>query len=113
MRTRLSALLGHPWFEPAIMILIAINAITLGLETSDWAMANFGGFLVALDTTILAIFVVEIATRLIANFTGFWRDPWRIFDFAIVSIALVPASGPLSILRAFRILRVLRLISGG
>jgi len=33
------------------------------------------------------------------------------FDFFVVAIALMPATGPLSILRALRILRVLRLIS--
>jgi len=34
-----------------------------------------------------------------------------VFDFLIVGIALIPASGPLSVLRALRILRVLRLVS--
>ena len=60
---------------------------------------------------ILGVFVAEIALRLIADFRGFWRDPWRIFDFVIVGVALVPSTGPLSVLRAFRILRVLRLVS--
>jgi voltage-gated sodium channel len=41
----------------------------------------------------------------------FGNDPWNIFDFLIVTIALVPASGPFSVLRALRVLRVLRLIS--
>ena len=93
------------------MTLIVINAIVLGLETSKWAMANFGPILIAIDTIILWIFVVEISARLFTNFFGFWRDPWRIFDFAVVAIALIPATGPLSVLRALRILRVLRLIS--
>ena len=88
-----------------------MNAIVLGLETSDWWMGNYGPFLLTLDAIILAIFVFEIPARLIVDFRGFWRDPWRIFDFLVVAIALVPASGPFAILRAFRILRVLRLIS--
>ena len=33
------------------------------------------------------------------------------FDFIVVSIALIPATGPLAVLRALRVLRVLRLIS--
>ena len=33
------------------------------------------------------------------------------FDFLVVAIALVPASGPLAVLRALRVLRVLRLIT--
>src|SRR3546814_12044081 len=38
-------------------------------------------------------------------------DPWNLFDLAIVTIALLPATGSLSVLRALRILRVLRLVS--
>ncbi|MEL7429969.1 MAG: ion transporter [Pseudomonadota bacterium] len=111
MRSTLTSILANPNFERTIMILIVVNAIILGLETSDWWMANYGPVLLALDNAILWIFVAEIAARLIVNFKGFWRDPWRIFDFIVVAIALVPATGQLAILRAFRILRVLRLIS--
>jgi voltage-gated sodium channel len=59
----------------------------------------------------LAVFVAEIVARQIVDFRGFWRDPWRLFDFTVVALALVPAAGPLAVLRAFRILRVLRLVS--
>ena len=41
----------------------------------------------------------------------FFRDPWSLFDFIVVAIALIPATGNLSVLRALRILRVLRLIT--
>ena len=111
MRTALARLISHRAFEPTIMTLIVINAITLALETSPTAMDMAGPFLVAVDRGILAIFVFEIAARMIVDFRGFWRDPWRIFDFVIVGIALVPTTGALSALRAFRILRVLRLVS--
>lgn len=39
------------------------------------------------------------------------RDPWSLFDTAVVAIALVPASEAFSVLRAMRVLRVLRLVS--
>ncbi len=94
-----------------IIGLILINAVTLGLETSPDMMARFGGFLTTLDALILGVFVFEIATKLIARGPGFFRDPWNVFDFIIVGIALVPASGPLQVLRTLRVLRVLRLIS--
>jgi voltage-gated sodium channel len=42
---------------------------------------------------------------------AFWRDPWSLFDFAVVAIALVPASGPFAVLRALRVLRVLRMLT--
>jgi voltage-gated sodium channel len=74
-------------------------------------MAAWGEILLAVDAVVLAIFVVEILLRLYVHRLRFFRDPWSLFDFTIVAIALVPASGPFQVLRALRILRVLRLIS--
>lgn len=111
MRSKLVWLVDHPLFQRVVIGLILVNAVTLGLETSSWVMGGVGPFLVALDHTILAIFVVEIALRLGARGWRFFRDPWSLFDFAIVGIALVPASEAFSVLRALRILRVLRLVS--
>jgi voltage-gated sodium channel len=111
LRSRLASLVNHARFEQVIVGLIVLNAITLGLETSSWWMSRFGEILLVIDKAILAIFVAEVTARLIVDFKGFWRDPWRIFDFVIVAVALMPATGAFSVLRAFRILRVLRLIS--
>ena len=103
--------LANPRFETFITVIIVINAITLGLETFPSVMARFGPALLALDTLFLAIFTAEIAARLWVHRGAFFRDPWNVFDFVIVAIALVPSSGPFSVLRALRVLRVLRLIS--
>lgn len=108
MRQRLRELLSSRQWEATIIALIVVNAITLGLETMPAVMARFGDALVLFDRLILAIFVVEIALRIIAHGWRFFRDPWGIFDFSIVAIALIPATGAFSVLR---ILRVLRLIS--
>jgi voltage-gated sodium channel len=93
------------------MALIVVNAITLGLETSPAAMAAAGPLLTVVDGTILTIFVVEIGARISVRRLAFFRDPWSLFDFFVVGVALVPATGNLSVLRALRILRVLRLIT--
>ncbi len=111
MRERVKAYVSQPWVERTILILIVINAITLGLETSDTVMASWGGFLLALDKIILAIFVVEVGARMFAHGRNFWRDPWSIFDFLVIGIALIPATGNLAVLRSLRIMRALRLIS--
>jgi voltage-gated sodium channel len=100
-----------PRVQRFIMFLIVINAVILGLETVPAAMTSFGTILLAVDQIILGVFVVEIALRIYAHRLAFFRDPWSIFDFAVVSIALVPASGPFAVLRALRILRVLRLLT--
>ena len=98
-------------WEKFITSVIILNAITLGLETSPKLTASFGDILHLIDRLALAIFVIEISLRLFAHGLKFWRDPWAIFDFLVVAIALVPATGDLSVLRSLRILRVLRLVS--
>lgn len=108
---RLKELVTSPRTERIILALIVINAITLGLETSPWAMANFGAVLTVLDKAVLAVFVVEVVARIAVHRAAFFRDPWSLFDFAVVAIALVPAAGAFSVLRALRILRVLRMIT--
>lgn len=111
LREKIEALITDRRFELAITILIIINAITLGLETSQAAMANFGSVLLFIDELVLWVFVAELALRFFVYRERFFHDPWRIFDFVIVSIALMPTTGTLSVLRALRILRVLRLVS--
>ncbi|MDP3404343.1 MAG: ion transporter [Brevundimonas sp.] len=100
-----------PRTERFILALIILNAITLGLETSPWVMARIGSVLQVLDSVVLAVFVVEVAARIAVHRAAFFKDPWSLFDFAVVAIALVPAAGPFSVLRALRILRVLRMIT--
>lgn len=111
MREQIKAYVSQPWVERGILVLIVINAITLGLETSDSIMATWGPILLFVDKIILAIFVAEVAARMYAHGASFWRDPWNVFDFLVVGIALVPATGNLSVLRSLRIVRALRLIS--
>lgn len=110
-RLRVRAWVEQPRVQNFIIVLILLNAALLGLETSAGAMAAAGGLIVGLDRAILAVFVVEIVLRLYAHRAAFWRDPWSVFDFAVVAIALLPATGPLAVLRALRVLRVLRLLT--
>jgi voltage-gated sodium channel len=110
-RARLRDFIDDPRVQQGIIALILVNAAILGLETSAAVMAGAGPLLVALDRVILAVFVVEIVVRLYVHRLGFWRDPWSVFDFAVVAIALVPAAGPFAVLRALRVLRVLRLLT--
>jgi voltage-gated sodium channel len=111
LRQRIRSLVETRRFEQAITAVIVINAIGLGLETSPAIMARFGAIITMLDRAAIAIFVVELAMKLFAYRLGFFRNGWNIFDFIIVSVALVPASQQFSVLRALRILRALRLVS--
>ncbi len=98
-------------FEKAITAPIVANGITLGLETSPAVVAHVGGLLHVIDRTVLGVFVVEVLSRVFVYRSRFFHDSWRVFDSAIVGIALMPASGAFSGLRALRVLRVLRLVS--
>ena len=110
-RPALQDWLERPVVQRTLVALILLNAAILGLETSPAIMADWGPLLVAADRALLAVFVVEIALRIAVHRLAFFRDAWSVFDFAVVAIALLPASGPLAVLRALRVLRVLRLIT--
>lgn len=107
----LQGFLVHPKVQNAILVLILVNAITLGLQTFPAIMESAGDLLLFIDRVILAVFVIEIILRIYVHRLRFFRDPWSLFDFLVVGIALLPASGPFSVLRALRVLRVLRVLT--
>ncbi|SEJ73052.1 voltage-gated sodium channel [Pseudooceanicola nitratireducens] len=111
MRQSLSDFLDRSSVRYTIMGVILFNAVILGLETSESVMNTTGGLIVALDTACLAIFVAELVAKLYARGWRFFRNAWNVFDFVVVGIALMPATGALSVLRALRILRLLRVVS--
>lgn len=111
-RQRLYQWIEQPWVQRAVILVIVINAAILGLETVPTVNEPHGGLLYSLDRLCLTIFVVELSIALIAMGPArFFRDPWRVFDFVVVGIALVPATGAFSVLRSLRVLRILRLVS--
>jgi voltage-gated sodium channel len=111
MKEKIRHLVEGTRFQNFIVVLIVVNAIILGMETSDYLMQEFGVFLKAVDALILKVFVIEILLRLYVYRFRFFTQPWSIFDFFVVGIALIPASEAYAALRALRVLRVLRLIS--
>lgn len=111
MQHRLKSLIETDRFGSFIMAVIVVNAILLGMETSQSLMSAIGPLLITLDRICLGIFVVELLAKMFVYRLRFFRDGWNVFDFVIVGISLVPASQGFSALRALRILRVLRLVS--
>jgi voltage-gated sodium channel len=110
-RDRARSLVEHKVFQRLIIALIVFNAVTLGLETSQHILDDYGTLLHVLDRVTLAVFVGELALRIYVYGWRFFTDAWSIFDLLVIGIALVPAAGPLSVLRTLRVLRVLRLVS--
>lgn len=111
MTSFLARLLAHPYAERTVITLIAINAVTLGLETSPRIMAEYGGPLHIIDTALLTFFVTELAARMWVKRLAFFKDGWNVFDFIVIGLTLLPTTGNLSVLRSLRILRALRLIT--
>ena len=93
-----------------IIFLILLNALILGLETSERAQQIGGPVLYWADSIILGIFALEVLVKLFAHGLRFWRNPWNVFDFLVVGIALIPGSGPFSVLRVLRLLRLVSMV---
>ncbi len=98
-------------FERLIVICILLNAVTLGVETLPNLDEEQLSLLKIVDRSFLFVFTAELVLKLAVYRLRFFRDGWNIFDFLIVSVSLIPATGALSVLRSLRVLRALRMIS--
>jgi voltage-gated sodium channel len=84
--------------------------VVLGLETRP-DLGSLAPVLFGLDRLCLLVFTGELAAKLVAYRGRFFRSGWNCFDFLVVVVALIPAAGPLAVLRTLRVLRVLRLLT--
>ena len=74
-------------FQGFILVVIVLNAITLGLQTYDIS-SGLESALTTLDDVFLGIFVVELAIRIAAFGAGpqdFFKDGWNVFDFVVIA----------------------------
>jgi voltage-gated sodium channel len=101
-------------FRDGVVALILANAALLGLATWPAFGAAYGRQMEVASLLLQAMFVVEIAIRIGAHGrrpAAFFRDGWNLFDFAVVALSLLPASGPFAtVARLTRVLRVARLV---
>ena len=104
-----------PRFEPFMVGLIIFNAVLIGLETSRELMTRYDGWVYVLNDAILVVFIVEAALKITAvapRWGLYFRDGWNLFDFSIIVLSLIPATGEFALVaRLVRVLRVLRLVS--
>lgn len=102
---------NSPAVNTFIIIVILINSITLGMETSAWLRTHIGGWLYIIDRSALYIFTLEIIFKFICNPKTYLKEGWSWFDIILVALSFLPATGAMSALRCLRILRVLLFIS--
>ncbi len=110
----LRALADDERFSQFVTAVIVLAGIVVGVETYPSMIERHGHVLHFLNTAIVWIFVAECLIKIAANSPHPWnyfRDPWNIFDFIIVVVALLPFdSEAVALLRLLRLLRVLRLV---
>ncbi len=100
------------WFALTVFTLILTNAALLGLETYSGVLEQWHRWLRLAEHTCLAAFTVEILLRMAAHADrprDFAKDPWNLFDLAVVLCAFLPVVREnTTVLRLLRLARVLR-----
>ena len=103
------------WFRHGVTVAITVNAVVIGLDTSEALAAPLGSWFELASQAFLAIFVVEALIKMAAvwpRLRDYFADGWNLFDFTVIAVSLLPGTGGLATLaRLFRLFRVLRLVS--
>lgn len=110
MREKVTHLVESTGFQGFIMVVIVLNAITIGIQTAPLS-EQAAGALAVFDTVCLAVYIVEAALKLFAWHTAYFKSGWNIFDFTIVVLCCVPTGiipFPVQVMRVLRIVRVFR-----
>ncbi|MFE7813431.1 ion transporter [Streptomyces sp. NPDC057433] len=109
---RAHALTEARWFALSVFTLIIVNAVLLGAETYSGLAEDWHRWLRLAEHLCLAAFTAEIAVRACAHADrprDFFRDPWNVFDLAVVACAFLPVVREnTTVLRLLRLARVLR-----
>lgn len=112
------------FFEFFMLTIVLINTITLGLETSQDILAEYGKYLFLIDQICLWIFIFEILIKIVAfnkcffgNFKYdrkgdkyFHLNKWNVFDLFIIVVSIFGSLPFFSIFRVLRIFRSIKII---
>ncbi|KAL0222161.1 hypothetical protein RCL1_002015 [Eukaryota sp. TZLM3-RCL] len=109
-------------FKGVVLVVILINSVLVGMQTSSYIEKRFATILSTMDHIFMTIFVIELALKFYHGFWTFWKVGWNIFDFLIVAVSLLGSSASymssgrvlriLRVLRAFRTLRSISILQG-
>lgn len=115
-RGKLRALFATQIMQTCIAALLMISAITISWEITvryheTAAAQTINAYLGIINTLILYIFAVEILLRIFAYGADYFKAPWNVFDFIVVSLSLITIGGFFQIIRTFRLFLFLRTFS--
>lgn len=109
---RCRAVIDARCFAVGVFALIVANAVVLGVETYTGVVQRWHDELKLIEYGFLAAFTIEILLRVGAHADrprDFFRDPWNLFDLAVVLSAFLPVVREnATVLRLLRLARVLR-----
>uniref|UniRef100_A0A6Q2Y551 Ion transport domain-containing protein n=1 Tax=Esox lucius TaxID=8010 RepID=A0A6Q2Y551_ESOLU len=102
------------YFNRGIMMAILINTLSMGIEFHQQPQ-ELTDILEISNLVFTSMFVLEMLLKLLAfGLFGYIKNPYNSFDSVIVIISvweiIGQADGGLSVLRTFRLLRVLKLV---
>ena len=123
-RALCAKIVGHPYFDSLILLLIGFSTILLALENPlDDPESKYYETLKQIDVVVSIIFTCELVIKVIVYGFGlngkdsYIRNSWNQMDFLIVTFSIISMSfanvklGIFKVLRMLRVLRPLRMIS--
>ncbi|XP_016060755.1 PREDICTED: voltage-dependent T-type calcium channel subunit alpha-1I, partial [Miniopterus natalensis] len=113
-RAKLRGIVDSKYFNRGIMMAILVNTVSMGIEHHEQP-EELTNVLEICNVVFTSMFALEMLLKLAAfGLFDYLRNPYNIFDSIIVIISIWEivgqADGGLSVLRTFRLLRVLKLV---
>ena len=119
-RKKIISLVSFKGFDTFIIGAIILNSLILMLKWREQE-PNVEEVLSICNSSLAALFTFEAALKLVAFRSIYFEDNWNKFDFVIVILTLIGftieqvfpeinVGASASLVRAFRVLRILRLI---
>lgn len=113
-------------FEYFMLLVVVVNTISLGFETSPSIFEQYGKILFFIDQFCLSLFIFELFLKLIAYNKQFFGEirfdankqkfyhinKWNIFDLIIIIISTIGSLPFFSIFRIFRLFKSIKVIRG-
>ncbi|XP_047636981.1 voltage-dependent T-type calcium channel subunit alpha-1H isoform X6 [Phacochoerus africanus] len=114
LSSKLRRIVDSKYFNRGIMVAILTNTLSMGVEYHEQPDELTNALEIS-NIVFTSMFALEMLLKLLAcGLLGYIRNPYNIFDGIIVVISvweiIGQADGGLSVLRTFRLLRVLKLV---
>ncbi|XP_054036202.1 voltage-dependent T-type calcium channel subunit alpha-1H [Dryobates pubescens] len=112
--SKLKRIVESKYFNRGIMIAILVNTLSMGIEYHEQPDELTNALEIS-NIVFTSMFALEMLLKLLAfGLFGYIKNPYNIFDGIIVVISvweiIGQSDGGLSVLRTFRLLRVLKLV---